>query len=92
MGRGCLGLTSWEQVREQLKYNKQGDVHFQSWQGSLGERVFAAGEATPYLTINVGAASPAHRSARLSEGQGLGLGEQIGAHFEILVLALSLHR
>lgn len=42
--------------------------------------------------MNVGAASPAHRSPRLSEGQGLGLQEQIGAHFEILVLALSLHR
>lgn len=54
VGRGCLGLTSWEQGRERLKYNKQGEVHFQSRQGSRGERVFAAGEATPYLLLTWG--------------------------------------
>lgn len=39
-----------------------------------------------------GAALPARHSPGLSEGQGLGLGEPIGANFGSLVLALSLHQ
>lgn len=50
MEQGCLGLTSWAQV--QLKQDKQGDVHFQTGQDSLGEPAFAAGETRlDFLTL-----------------------------------------
>lgn len=41
---------------------------------------------------SAGAARPTRRSSRAPEGQGAGPGEQMGAHFGNLVLAVGLRR
>lgn len=49
------------------KHNRQGDVHFQTHQSSLGELAFAASEARPYLTPGLRVPSTAlHASQRVS--------------------------
>lgn len=45
-GAGMLGFDLWGAS----KCNRQGDVHFQTHQDSLGELAFAASEAKPDFT------------------------------------------
>ena len=87
--RGCLGLTYGGPVRDQLKWDKQDDGHFETCQDSLGQRAFATGEARGDLALGP-CVLPASLLSPL-KGQGLGRPEQIGAYFGSLILAFILH-
>lgn len=74
-----------------MSSDEHGAVHFQTRQDNLGERARATGQARLDLAA-LGGASYSPLFSRAPEGQGLGPGEQMGAHFGSLVLALGLHR